>query len=169
MSEVLTFGDLESVFVEARPDLERMLRRRTGSAPLAADLAQDVYLRLRRIAAPLPNRHEARAYLFRIAANLATDHMRVNARRVELLSGVAVLFAGIDNSPENDAMTRDQMALVEAALAELPPRCKEVLYMSRMHGMTHGEIAAKLGVSRSLVEKYVVRALLHCRARLAAQ
>ncbi|MEJ0028847.1 MAG: RNA polymerase sigma factor [Rhizomicrobium sp.] len=167
MAEVLTFSDLESVFLEARPDLERMLRRRTGSSPLAADLAQELYLKLRRIATPLPNRHEARAYLFRMAANLATDHRRVEGRRMELLAGNVSLFSGIGAGPEDDALTRGQMRLVEAALAELPPRCKDVLYMSRMLGMTHSEIAAELGVSRSSVEKYVMRALLHCRERLA--
>ena len=41
--------------------------------------------------------------------------------------------------------------------------------MSRMEGKTHAEIAAELGVSKSLVEKYAVRALLHCRARLNEQ
>jgi RNA polymerase sigma factor (sigma-70 family) len=167
MSEILTYSDLQSVFMEARPDLERMLRRRLGSSPAAADLTQDLYLRLGSITAPLPDRNQARAYLFRMAVNLVTDHMRVEGRRAELLSGAVVLFDTVCDGPERDALTRDQMRQVEEALSELPPRCREVLYMSRMEGKTHAEIAAELGVSRSLVEKYAVRALLHCRARLS--
>jgi RNA polymerase sigma factor (sigma-70 family) len=166
MSDTLTFSDLQSVFLEARADLERMLRRRLGSSHAAADLTQEIFLRLRRITAPLPDRHQARAYLFRMAGNLVTDHVRVEGRRAELLAGNVVLFEGICDGPEHDALTRDQMRLVEDALSELPPRCKDVLYMSRMEGKTHAEIAAELGVSKSLVEKYAVRALLHCRARL---
>jgi RNA polymerase sigma factor (sigma-70 family) len=166
MSDTLTYSDLQSVFMEARADLERMLRRRLGSSHAAADLTQDIYLRLRRITAPLPDRHQARAYLFRMAGNLVTDHVRVEGRRAELLAGNVVLFEGICDGPEHDALTRDQMRQVEDALSELPPRCKDVLYMSRMEGKTHAEIAAELGVSKSLVEKYAVRALLHCRARL---
>ena len=169
MSDTLTYSDLQSVFMEARADLERMLRRRLGSPHAAADLTQDIYLRLRRITAPLPDRHQARAYLFRMAGNLVTDHARVEGRRAELLAGNVVLFEGICDGPEHDALTRDQMRLVEDALSELPPRCKDVLYMSRMEGKTHAEIAAELGVSKSLVEKYAVRALLHCRARLNEQ
>jgi RNA polymerase sigma factor (sigma-70 family) len=168
MSEMLTYSDLQSVFMEARSDLERMLRRRLGSSPAAADLTQDLYLRLGNITAPLPDRHQARAYLFRMAVNLVTDHMRVEGRRAELLSGAVVLFDDVADGPERDALTRDQMRQVEEALSELPPRCRDVLYMSRMEGKTHAEIARELGVSRSLVEKYAVRALLHCRARLSA-
>ena len=90
MSVTLTYSDLQSVFMEARADLERMLRRRLGSPHAAADLTQDIYLRLRRITAPLPDRHQARAYLFRMAVNLVTDHMRVERRRREILTGAAV-------------------------------------------------------------------------------
>jgi RNA polymerase sigma factor (sigma-70 family) len=166
MSEMLSYSDLQSVFMEARSDLERMLRRRLGSSPAAADLTQDLYLRLGHITAPLPDRHQARAYLFRMAVNLVTDHIRVERRRAELLEGAVVLFDEVCDGPERDALTRDQMRQVEQALSELPPRCRDVLYMSRMEGKTHAEIAAELGVSRSLVEKYAVRALLHCRARM---
>jgi RNA polymerase sigma factor (sigma-70 family) len=168
MSDALTFADLQDVFAEARSDLERMLRRRVRDPNLAADLTHDIFLRLRRITAPLPNRHEARLYLFQIARNLATDHQRVEGRRAEILAGAVTLFEGVQASPEAEALARDQMRVVDAALDELPKHCRDVLYMSRLLGMSHGEIATELKVSKSLVEKYAVRALLHCRARLNA-
>jgi RNA polymerase sigma factor (sigma-70 family) len=167
MTEILTYSDLQSVFMEARADLERMLRRRLGSSSSAADLAQDLYFRLRHLTAPLPDRHQARTYLFRMAVNLVTDHMRMEGRRAELLTGAVVLFDDVCDGPERDVLTRDQMLRVEQALSELPPRCRDVLYMSRMERKTHAEIAAALGVPRSLVEKYLIRALRHCRARLS--
>src|SRR4030081_3365150 len=100
MSEMLSYSDLQSVFMEARSDLERMLRRRLGSSPAAADLTQKLYLRLRHITAPLSDRHPARAYLFRMAVNLVTDHIRVERRRAELLNGAVVLFDGVCDGPE---------------------------------------------------------------------
>jgi len=166
MDEVLTYADLQAVFFDARLDLERMLRGRVRDPHLAADLTQDVFVRLRRITAPLPNRHEARLYLFRMARNLATDHQKIEGRRGEILAGAVALFEGVQASPEDETLARDQMRVVDAALNELPKHCRDVLYMSRLLGMSHGEIAAELGVSKSLVEKYVVRAMLHCRARL---
>jgi RNA polymerase sigma factor (sigma-70 family) len=168
VTDSLTYDDLQSVFSDIRLDLERMLRGRVRDAQLAADLTQDIFLRLRRITAPLPDRHEARLYLFQMARNLATDHQRVEGRRTEILAGAATLFEGVHASPEDEALAKDQMRVVDAALDELPKHCRDVLYMSRLLGMSHGEIATELGVSKSLVEKYVVRAMLHCRAKLNA-
>ena len=168
MIDVLTYDDLQSVFSDIRLDLERMLRGRVHDPQLAADLTQDIFLRLRRITAPLPDRHEARLYLFRMARNLATDHRRVEGRRKEILDGAVTLFEGTPPSPEDEAVAKDQLRVVDAALDELPKHCREVLYMSRLLGMSHGEIAKELNVSKSLVEKYVVKAMLHCRAKLNA-
>ena len=159
--------ELQAVFSENRRELEAMLRGRTRNPDLAADLTQEVFLKLRRITAPLPNRHEARRYLFTMARNLATDHQRVEGRRAQILEGAITLFEDVEPSPEDAAISRDQMRTVELALAELPKHCRNVLYMSRMLGMSHGEIAADLKISKSLVEKYVVKAILHCRERLS--
>jgi len=168
MSDVLTYDDLQSVFTDVRLDLERMLRGRVRDPHLAADLTQDIFLRLRRITAPLPNRDEARLYLFQMARNLATDHQRVEGRRMEILAGAVTLFDGVAASPEEEASDRDQLRVVDEALGELPKHCRDILYMSRLLGMSHDEIAVELKVSKSLVEKYVVRAMLHCRAKLNA-
>ena len=168
MSNVLTYADLQSVFADVRTDLERMLRGRVRDPHLAADLTQDIFLRLRRITLPLPNRHEARLYLFQMARNLATDHQRVERRRTEILAGAVTLFEGVEVSPEEQTLAQEQMRIVDAALDDLPKHCRDVLYMSRLLGMSHGEIAAELKVSKSLVEKYVVRAMRHCRDKLDA-
>ena len=162
----LDLAELQAVFLKNRGELEAMLRGRTRDPQSAADLAQEVFLKLRRITVPLPNNHEARRYLFTMARNLATDHQRVEGRRAQILEGAVTLFEDIEPSPEAVTIARDQMRVVEAALTELPKHCRSVLYMSRMLGMSHGEIAAELGISRSLVEKYVVKAMLHCRQKL---
>jgi RNA polymerase sigma factor (sigma-70 family) len=101
-----------------------------------------------------------------MAVNAAVDHQRTEGRRSELLAGAAELFEGVEASPEDLAVSRGEIALLQEALRELPPKCWEVLYMSRVEGMTHTEIAKALGVSKSLVDKYAVRALLHCRQKL---
>jgi RNA polymerase sigma factor (sigma-70 family) len=168
MTDVATYTDLQSVFADVRLDMERMLRGRVRDPQLAADLTQDIFLRLRRITLPLPNRHEARLYLFQMARNLAIDHHRVEHRRAEILAGAVTLFEGVHASPEEETLAREQMQIVDAALDELPKHCRDILYMSRLLGMSHGEIAAELKVSKSLVEKYVVRAMRHCRDRLNA-
>ena len=69
-------------------------------------------------------------------------------------------------APEHSALAADELAQLEQTLRGLPRRCRDVLYMSRVEGMTHAEIAKALGVSKSLVDKYAVLALTQCRLAL---
>lgn len=162
----LTSEELTRIFLQLQPSLERVIQRRIGDAQAAQDLAQDLYLRLTRIADTLPNEDDARRYLMRMATNAAVDHLRVEGNRVQLLAGALSLFESHVAGPECYAQARDRVTAIDEALADLPARCRDVLYLSRMEGLTHVEIAERLGVSRSLVEKYAVRALLHCRKKL---
>jgi len=163
---MLTNAELVSLFIALRPRLERVLTGRVGCPQAAADLAQEMYFRVVRVADKLPNEDEARRYLLRMATNAATDHFRVTGRRDQLLSGLATLFESVESDPEESLINSDQMRIVDAALDELPPKCRDILFLSRVEGLTHPEIAARLGISESLVQKYIVRALRHCREKL---
>ena len=163
----LSLEDIQSLFSEVRGDILRFVQRRTRNPESAADLTQDLFLKLSAVPNSLPSRKEARAYLFRMAGNLAIDHVRVEARRSEILDGSKVLFEDTTIGPEAIAISRDHLRVISDALDELPPKCREVLVLARVHGLEHREIAQRLGVSISLVEKYQLRALRHCRDRLA--
>jgi RNA polymerase sigma factor (sigma-70 family) len=158
---------LLGVFLEYQARLRRLLAGRLKSPQAAEDLTQDLYLKLPRITEHFPTRDDAQRYLVRMALNAALDHQRVESRRVELLQGWAEQAAGAAVSPEHELLARDEVRQLERALKDLPAKCRDVLYMSRVQGMTHAEIAAELGVSKSLVDKYAVRALVHCRERLS--
>ncbi|AUW59758.1 hypothetical protein C1T17_18435 [Sphingobium sp. SCG-1] len=162
----LNLSELQHVFTSVRTELVRHLTRRTGNPETAADLSHDVFEKLSAVRADIPTPQMARSYLFRMAGNLAIDHRRVEARRTEILTGSQVLFEDVELCPETVAVSRDELRQVEAALEELPPKCKQVLLLSRMHGFSHKEIARKLEISVSLVEKYQLRALRHCRERM---
>lgn len=160
---------LESIFLETRWDLERIVRRRVRSADVVADLVQDVYLKCHRATLDFADRQEARAYLLRMASNLAIDHERVEGRRSAILSEMAPAYDMFDNqasSPEAFAMADDRVRQIETVLASLPGLTRQMFILVRLHGMTHKEVADKLGVSKSLVDKYMVQALLRCRDSL---
>jgi RNA polymerase sigma factor (sigma-70 family) len=162
----LSATELRHVFVGYRTKLERLLQRRLQSRDTAQDLAQDTYLKLLRVAEQFPSEDDARRYLVRMALNAATDHQRSEGRRAELLAGAVDLFDQSQLTPEDAALAGDELRQLEQVLADLPSKCRDVLYLSRVEGMTHAEIATALGVSKSLVDKYAVRALQHCRERL---
>ena len=57
---------------------------------------------------------------------------------------------------------------VERALAELPLNCRKVFIWQKIEGLTQQEIAERLGLSKNMVEKYMIRTLRHLRERLDA-
>jgi RNA polymerase sigma factor (sigma-70 family) len=160
--------DLQTVFLEIRPELDDWLRRRFQSTDFAADIVQDVFVRLHRVRPPLEGRSDARAYLFRMASNAAIDHYKVEARRTVLLQSAASLQETAEDGPEAGLFVREQVRLVREAMQELPKHCDEMLILSRVYGLTNGEIADAMGVSKSLVEKYIAMALDKARDTLGS-
>lgn len=152
-----------NIFVDIHSLLQKIVLSRTGSLQAAQDISQDMYFRVLGLANDFPTYDDARNYLIRIASNAAIDYMRTENRRMKLLEGSYSLFEGYSPTPEDSHHLDEQMQGIDMALAQLPEKCRDVLYLSRVEGMTHTEIAARLGVSRSLVEKYAVRALIQCR------
>ncbi|WP_304608564.1 sigma-70 family RNA polymerase sigma factor [Inquilinus sp. Marseille-Q2685] len=148
-------------------ELLRHLTRRLGSASAAADVAQDTWLRLRR-AETVPELQNPQAYLFRIADNLARDRLRSDAARARTLLPAELGDDRPSDAPGAESVLdhRQRLQVLERAVAELPPKCREVFLLHKFDGLGHGEIAARLGISRSMVEKHVMKALAHCRDRM---
>ena len=158
--------DLTEIFLRLRPQLRAALRARVTDAQTAEDLLQDLYLRIPRISQNLQTSQQAQRYLLRMARNASIDVMRGENRRAELLLDAAELFDRRVPTPEDHILGKEQLKTLDDALAELPGKTREMLYLSRIEGLTHGQIAERLEVSRSLVEKRLVQALLVCRARI---
>lgn len=152
-------------FRENYEDLLRFLTRRTGSADRAADLVQDTYLRLATFQPAHLDIENPRAFVYRVAGNLAIDTLRREGR---LAADLTFLEAGegvADSapSPEASALARERLRWLEWALDELPVKPRLALLLSRVEGRSFAEIAHQLDVSESMVAKYIARALRHCR------
>jgi RNA polymerase sigma-70 factor (ECF subfamily) len=152
--------------------LVRFLTARLGSPEAAADVAQDAYVRM--LSLEDPDRvQNPRSFLFRTAVNLAVDRARRDRRErsflAESVSERDATGSGrewTEHSPEGDLRARERAREISAALAELPSSCREAFLMHRFEGLPYGEIAQRLGVSKSMVEKHLIRALEHLRQRL---
>lgn len=155
-------------FQEHYDDLLRYLARRTGDMDRAADIAQDTYIRLAAIAPDSAEIENNRAYIYRVAGNLAVDTMRREGRHTAWLTGDEPDEGIVDPapSPERTAIGRDRLRRFEEALEALPPKARLALLMFRIDGLSHAEIARRLKVSESMVAKYIGQALRHCRDRL---
>jgi RNA polymerase sigma-70 factor (ECF subfamily) len=145
--------------------LRRHLRLRGAAEEDAAEIVQEAFAQVLRLGDSARIRHP-RAFLFRIAANLQIDRQR-RAIAAPLVDGVDTLAAVSDEpTPEENVRFAELELAYHAALAELPEKCRTVFLMRRFDDLGTGEIAAKLGISPRMVQKYLVHALNHFHNRL---
>ncbi|MBD9362197.1 RNA polymerase sigma factor [Methylomonas fluvii] len=163
--------DIYRIFLSTRPQIQRFLRHRIRCDDTAADLIQDIFLRLTLLKPPPASEIEVQAWLFKVASNLSLDHLRTQKRRYELLDQYLGDETDIDASaaPERTAEAQEQLQHIQTALADLPDQCAEILYLSRIEGLSHVQIAKQLKISTSWVEKQLAKALLHCRQAVDSQ
>jgi RNA polymerase sigma-70 factor (ECF subfamily) len=157
-----TMDRLTRCFLEIRAELVRFLTRRNGKAA-AEDVVQETWLKLHE-RGDTESWHEPRAVLFTTAANLGTDVQRREARSDRLFARDGELPEAVSPGadPESQAQTESELNSVAAALQELPAQCREAFLLNRLEGLTHSEIAKRLGVSTKTVQRHIERALRRC-------
>jgi RNA polymerase sigma factor (sigma-70 family) len=156
---------MEALFREHNQGLVRFLAARLSSDQEAREVAQEAYVRLLQLDQPQAVGF-LRAFLFKTASNIATDHLR--RRRLTRAAQAAEAF-GFDvdhRGPDDYASGDEEVRIVAACLDELTPRCRQAVLLSRVNGMTSSEIAAQLGVTTRMVRMYIAEALVLIRARL---
>ncbi len=149
--------DVTALFQEHYDALHRYLVRLTGDGDLAADAAQEAFVRL--VERPPQNRH-LRAWLFAVATNVVRDTARARARWLKLLSASPDRAPVGERSPSPDAEAEssERRALVRTALDRLSWKERTVLLM-REEGFAHHEIARAVGTTTGSVGTMLARAL----------
>ncbi|MFC4310895.1 RNA polymerase sigma factor [Steroidobacter flavus] len=153
-----------------RPDLLRFLARRLGSLAQAEDLLQDLWLKLASYR-PGDKPRDARAFLFHAAANLALNHRVQDRRRAELRAqSVDILWAATEEAtPERNVLAAESLDRVARAMDNLPERTRQILIWHRFEGLQQTEIAQRMGISVTAVEKHVRNAIAHLADVLEAE
>lgn len=146
--------------VPHEPDVRQWLRRSSLRGGDLDDVIQEAYARL----AATPNLstvREPRAYFFTVVRNLALEHMR--RARVTPIAIVADLQSSliVDDGadPEQITADRDELRKVFTMIQRLPEKLRQVLVMRRVEGLPQKEIARRLGVPESTIEKRSAKAL----------
>jgi len=166
-------SSLIALYLERRADLVRFFTVRLRSGPAAEDLVQDIYVRLSGVD-PGADIQNPTAYLYRLGSNLMLDKLR-GERRTAHRDGAwldtqttRIGLHEVSAEPDAEAAVaaRQRLSLLTEALKELSPQTQRVFRMHKFEGLSHPEVAAALGVSRSAVEKHMMTALKHLLARL---
>jgi RNA polymerase sigma factor (sigma-70 family) len=152
-----------------RGALQAFFYRRLRTKSDAADLVQEVYLRMLRVS-DADTILNPEAYLFTVARNLLTENAAVDRRQAESADvGETHGTQTLPDVPEFDTaldVTRE-VARLRVVLKQLSPECCAAVMLKYRHELSYQEIADRLEVSPSMVNKYLRQALSHCRRRLA--
>ncbi len=164
--------DLEAKIESLRTPLMRFFLRRVRDRVEAEDLTQEVFARLLGTA-KRDRVEDPQAFVFQIALNLLTDRSRRTQRRGKAqlalvdphrVSELTMEFVE-DRTPERVLEGRDDVERVVKALGELSERTRDIYLLFRLENMKQAKIAELFGISRSTVEKEVMRATLHLSLR----
>jgi len=148
--------------------LHGWLRKRLGDREQAADIAQDTFLRLL-LGGRLPSLDEGRSYLAQIARNLVIDQWRRQRIERAYLDSIAHLPEPESPSLETRAIVIETLLQIDAMLDAMPAKVREAFLLSQFEGLTYPQVAERLQVSVSSVQKYMQRAISACYQVLYAE
>lgn len=157
---------LRAIFLEQRPMLLRLVTARLGNRDDAEDLLQDMFFKIDTMAgAPIA---QPAAFLYRVAANLATDRRIAEGRRGARDAAWLDVQSEAEEIPtaERVLVARSELRVVEGAIADMPERMALALKLFRVEGRPQRDIAAELGITISGVEKLLRRAYKQISDRL---
>jgi RNA polymerase sigma factor (sigma-70 family) len=143
--------DLAALYTRYAHWLYARVSARYG-ADVADDLVQETYIRI----APYQAKgiRSPKALLLRIASNLALDGLAHDAVRQRSHQASGTSTEAFDSPHET--------LLLKQIIRSIPEKDREVFLLSRFGGLTHAQIAARLGVAVKTVEWRMARALKHC-------
>lgn len=158
---------LHNLYQQHSHELRQFLIRRVGDQE-AADLLQETWLRFLQIDDPDSVRMP-RAFLYRTASNVAIDYGRKAKHSTTFTDGEVLEETLTSPAPRQEKIAEGQWQYdrFEAALQELPEISRQAFMLNKMEGLTHAEIAKRLGISQKSVQRIVIHAFQHCIKRLA--
>lgn len=159
-------GFVEALFRENESDLKSYIKGKLGNtrAVDVDDIVQEAFLR---IAVQDESERPAnpRGFLFRIARNLVFDISRRSKVRRAYAEARAAEYASNSEtwtyrSAEQKVSVREDLGIILQAVDDLPPQCRKVFLMQRRDGLSYAQIADLLGISQSMVQKHMSKALV---------
>jgi RNA polymerase sigma-70 factor (ECF subfamily) len=161
-------ANVTALFREHNRSLVAFLQCRLGSLADAQEVAQEAWLRM--LALENPEQVDSqRAFLFRIAGNLAIDRLRM--RKLRDAPSIDEVPEPADELhlapvPERHAVALGQWREMQSALRELPAKTSRAFVLYAIEGRDFEAIAQTMKLSARMVRYHVTRALAHCRARV---
>ena len=152
-------------FLENFTFLQKYLTRYFTEHQDIEDVVQETYLRA--YSAERRNVIEhPKAFLFRVARNLALTELKKKSRQINdyIEDFELPLATGLADTVESEVEARQNIGIYCEAVTALPEQCRRVFLLRKVHGLSHREIAERMNLTNSSVEKHLLKGALKCRA-----
>lgn len=145
----------------------RVLARRLGDMDLAEETLQDAVIHYER-AAQKEIIENPEAYLMQIALNIAVDRIRQDASRrkregrwfeTHAPSRVGSEYVSATPSPDQALIWKQELNRLSLHIDELSPQVRKAFFLHKIQGFSHSDTAAEMGLSKSTVEKHIMKAM----------
>lgn len=159
----------EKIYRERRDLYLRVLTRRVGDNQIAEEILQDAFLQVSQLSHQ-EDITNPDGYLMKVAINRSTDWIRqeTSRRRREqdwVQSNTAFMASGEAAAAEPAAdqalIARDELAQLRQMLETLSSPVRTAFILHKINGLSHDETARKMGLSKSTVEKHIMKAMRH--------
>jgi RNA polymerase sigma-70 factor (ECF subfamily) len=155
---------LLAAFLACRSRLTRMVGRIVNRHDVD-DILQEAFMRSYEAAGRSTIRNP-RAFLLRTATNLALNHVsrasnKLNAQMEDLT--LPEVYQRVTESPESQLDANLRFVTFCRAVGGLPEQCRRAFILKKVYGLSQQEIADRLRISESTVEKHIAKGLLMCR------
>lgn len=152
-----------NAFETHKSALKRFISRFLHSAQDIEDVAQEAFLRAY-TAEQETDIQQPKSFLFRIARNVAVSELRLKSRQItdyiEDKASADVLLG--EWTLEDEVTAHEKLGIHCEAVSTLPPQCRRVYLMRKVYGMPHKEIAERLEIAVSTVEKHLMKGVELC-------
>ena len=135
---------------------------------IAEDIVQDAFVKAMEIARDTEIAHP-KAYLVTAVRNRSINFIASQARNNTVPLDNSAALSVVSSEPLQDTILedREKLRVFITALEALPPKCKRVLLLKKLHGLSLRETAETLGISVSTVQKHLTKALYRCGQYMA--
>jgi RNA polymerase sigma-70 factor (ECF subfamily) len=160
---------LRRLLIDDYHGLKERLARRFGSVDFAGEVLHEAWLRLDRTEsnASIAALQNPKAYLYRVALNIATDQKRADKSWLGKIEIEAIYRRAQDDlDPARIVEARSELQHLAEAIDELPPRRRAVFIAARLEYLPYKDIAARLGVTVRVVDRELKLALDHLSTAL---
>ena len=154
-----TNSGILGVFLSLESDLKQYLLRFLVSKEDIEDVLQEVYIRSAKVEKASAIR-SPKAFLFKVAKNLALSELSRKSNRITSYIEDYERWEVLDNRSclERNEIARQELnAFYRNVMQALPPKCQQVFILRKAYGLSHKEIARKLDISVSTVEKHLIK------------